>query len=793
MFLRRLAGPLLTGPLLTNRTRVVLSVLAIALGVALGYAIQLINRAAIDEFDHAVRVLSGESDLTVRGARRGFSESVYPLLASRPEVRSASPMLEISARLAGRGDDGDFRSLDVLGVDIFRAVRIQPQLMVESVRRLDVLRADAVFLSPSAMQWLGLRTGDPLVFQVGTGRVQLRVAGRLPGAGAKQRIAVMDIAAAQKHFDRIGLINRMELRLAPAADIAAVAQRLQLLLPAGIYVEPPQTVAQTAVAMTRAYRVNLNVLALVALFTGGLLVFSTQALSVVQRRSQLALLRVLGVTQSGLVKLLVAEAALLGAAGSLLGLLLGLAGARLVLGSFGPDLGAGMFSGMQAQLTFEPVAALLFMLLGILAAVCGSAAPALEAARAAPAAALKAGDETRLFQRLTPVFPALLLLAAGAGSAFLPPVAGLPLFGYVSIALLLLGTIALVPRAAVTVLSRLPSPRRIEFALGLAQLRAAPGQAMVSLASVVAAVSLAASVAIMVISFRTSLENWLEHILPGEMFVRTSGQGETAFLSPAMQMLVSSVAGVRRVEFLAGQRIQLEPGHPPVTLLAREVDPRDPGRVLSLVGDVAEPHRDTPAVWISETVADVYRYRVGDVVQLPIGGRDVAVAVAGVWRDYARMNGALMMTLETYRELTGNDQVADAQLWLEDGADSEAVRRALRAVLPEEEVEISLPNELRQESLRIFDRTFAVTYALEAVAIVIGLAGLSASFSWVMSVVLIDVVNRQSFHWSMDVYLPWSGLAAFAGAMLAAAVAAAVASARRAVAGEAVRAVREDW
>jgi len=835
----RMAAPLLIGPLLANRTRVVLSVLAIALGVALGYAIQLINRAAIDEFGQAVRMLSGESDLSVRGARSGFSETDYPLLASQSEVRTASPMLEISARLTGRDEDGDFRSLDVLGIDIFRAARIQPNLMVESDRRLDVLRADAVFLSPSAMQWLGLNIGDSLAFQVGTDRIEVRVAGRLPAAGLNQRLGVMDIAAVQKHFGRIGLLNRIELRLVPGTSVSDTAQRLQALLPAGVYVEPPQTIAQTAIAMTRAYRVNLNVLALVALFTGGLLVFSTQALSVVQRRSQLALLRVLGVTRRGIVLLLVAEATLLGAAGSLLGLLLGLAGARLVLGSFGPDLGAGMFSGMQAQLTFEPVAALLFMALGILAAVSGSAAPALEAARAAPAQALKAGDETRAFQRLTPVLPGVLLLVAGVASAFLPPVAGLPLFGYCSIAMLLLGTIVLMPRVTVVVFSRVPLPRRIELALGLAQLRAAPGQAMISLASVVAAVSLAASVAIMVISFRTSLENWLEHILPGDMFVRTSGQGETAYLSPRMQLLVSGVPGVRRVEFLAGQRIQLEPSRPPVTLLARDIDPRDPGRVLSLVGDSIGLIRGPPPVWISEFVADVYGHQAGDIMQLPIGGNRVGVTVAGIWRDYARMNGAVMMTLDTYRDLTGSDHVADAQLWLEDGADTEAVRRALLAALPEDGVEISLPNDLRQQSLTIFDRTFAVTYALEAVAIVIGLAGLSASFSaltlarrrefgmlrhigftrgqilrmlafegalvsvlglaiglllgWLMSIVLIDVVNRQSFHWSMDVYFPWTGLGLFGVAMLAAAILAAVTSARRAVAGEAVRAVREDW
>ena len=830
---------LLAGPLLINRTRVLLSVLAIALGVALGYAIALINRAAVDEFGQAVRVVSGESDLTVRGARRGFPESVYPLLARQPEVEVASPMLEFGARIADRGDRSEQRSLDIIGLDVFRAARVQPQLVGQSETPLDVLQGDALFLSASAMQWLGLRVGDRIAFQVGTERVELRIAGLLSAAQVGQRIGVMDIGAAQKHFDRIGYLNRIELRLAPGVPVASAVQQIQALLPAGVYVEPPQLVSQTAVAMTRAYRVNLNVLALVALFTGGLLVFSTQALSIVQRRSQLALLRVLGITRRGLLALLMGEAAVLGCAGSLLGLLLGYVGARLIVRLVGADLGAGIFADLHASLSFEPAAALLFVLLGIFAAVCGSLAPALEAAHAAPAQALKAGDEMRMFQRLTPFLPGLLLLIAAAASALGPPLHGLPLFGYVSIALLLLGTIALMPRTIVAVLSRLPLPGRVEYALGLAQLRAAPGQAMVSLASVVAAVSLAASVAIMVISFRTSLENWLEHILPGDMFVRTSGYGETAYLSPQLQTLVSSIPGVRSVEFLAGQRIRLEPSRPPVTLLAREIDPRDPGRALSLVSDIVIPRASQLPVWISEITADNYGYTLGEIVELPISGERVPLLIAGIWRDYARMNGAVMIRLEDYRKLTGNDDVADAQLWLEQGADAAAVRQALLAALPSGAVEISLPNELRAESLSVFDRTFAVTYALEAVAIVIGLAGLSASFSaltlarrrefgmlrhvgflraqivrmlafegalvstlglvvglllgWVMSVVLINVVNRQSFHWSMDVHLPWAGLGIFALVMLAAATLAAVSSARRAVAGEAVRSVREDW
>lgn len=825
---------LLIGPLLANRTRFLLSVLAIALGVSLGYAIQLINRAAVDEFGHAVRVLSGESDLTVLGPRNGFDEAVYPLLARLPDVAVASPMLEISARL-----DGMDESLDIVGVDIFRAARIQPLLIPQTKDRFDVLRGDAIFLSQAALQWLGRKPGETIAFQIATDRVVLRIAGVLPAVSPGQRLGVMDIAAAQAQFRRMGVVNRVELRLAPGAVAEETVSELQTLLPAGVYVELPQTVSKTAIAMTRAYRVNLNVLALVALFTGGLLVFSTQALSVVQRRTQLALLRVLGVTRRGLVMLLLGEAVTLGVVGSLLGLVLGFLGARAIVGTIGADLGAGVFSDLRAQLSFEPLAALFFTVVGIVAALCGSLAPALEAARAAPARALKAGDEVHLFQRLTAVTPGILTLVAGGASAFLPPVGGLPLFGYISIALLLLGTIALMPRVTVLVFARLPLPRRSEFALGLAQLRGAPGQAMVSLASVVAAVSLATAVAIMVISFRTSLENWLEHILPGEMFVRTSGYGDTAYLTPEIQARIAAVPGVRRVEFLAGQRIQLEPAHPQITLIGRDVDPHDPGRILSLVSDAIEPDPQLPPVWISEIVADVYAYRLGDVIDLPLSGKQVPVRVSGIWRDYARMNGAIMMTLDSYRALSGNQNVADAQLWLDANADVEAVRRSLQAGLPAAGVEISLPNELRGESLAIFDRTFAVTYALEAVAIVIGLAGLSASFSalalarrrefgmlrhigftrgqiarmlgfegalvsalgivvglllgWVMSVVLIDVVNRQSFHWSMDIHMPWSGLALFALAMLVAAVSAAVISARRAAAGEAVRAVREDW
>src|SRR5690242_20272137 len=266
---------LLLAPFQQHPGRLALSVLAIALGVALGYAVQLINQAAINEFAAAVQTLSGEADLVVRGQGSGFDESLYPRLAALPEVAVASPVVEVDARLPGRREP-----LKVLGVDVFRAVRIQPFLAGrEPGERLDFLRPDRVFLSAAAAAWLGLKKDDSLSVQVGLRVISLRVAG-IVGEGRRQRLAFADIGAAQALFGRPGSLNRIDLRLRPGADPEFLAARVRLELPPGTVIERPEADVERGETPSRAYRVNLNVLALVALFTGGLLVFSTQALAV---------------------------------------------------------------------------------------------------------------------------------------------------------------------------------------------------------------------------------------------------------------------------------------------------------------------------------------------------------------------------------------------------------------------------------------------------------------------------------------------------------------------------------
>ncbi len=403
----RLALALFLGPVRQSKGRLALSLAAIALGVALGYAVQLVNQSAINEFSQAVQTLSGTADLEIRGPRAGFDEALYPRLARLPEVAVASPVLEVDVRLGGRSE-----RLRVLGVDVFRAGLVQPQLAATTVGdSLDTLRPDTIFLSPAAANGLGVKEGDTVTVQTGRGEVRLRVAGLTRADGT--RFGLVDIAAAQTALDRLGRINRVDLRLRPGVDIEAFRRRLEADLPAGVLAERPEASVKRAATLSRAYRVNLNVLALVALFTGGLLVFSTQALSVVRRRTQLALLRALGLKGRGLVALVLAEGLVLGIVGAGLGLALGYALAQTVVDLVGADLGAGWFRGLRPALRVDAAWALVFFALGVAVALLGTLAPALEAARTPTAAALKAGDEERVFERLRPVWPGLAVDCGG--------------------------------------------------------------------------------------------------------------------------------------------------------------------------------------------------------------------------------------------------------------------------------------------------------------------------------------------------------------------------------------------
>jgi putative ABC transport system permease protein len=273
-------------------------------------------------------------------------------------------------------------------------------------------------------------------------------------------------------------------------------------------------------------------------------------------------------------------------------------------------------------------------------AALGSYIPRARLRGAQPAAALKAGDEQQAFARLRSPMPGVILLATGAALTALPPIAGLPIAGYAAIALLLIGTLLLLPRIAASALARVPRPRAFAGALAIDQLRGAGGQAGVSLATIVASVSLMVSMAIMVASFRQSLDDWLVRVLPADVYVRAGPSGDSAYLSPREQRALAAIPGVAAIAFLRVQSLVLDPAQPRVSLLARDMPRDDPGSALPLVGETHPSPKRGPAAGVDQRIGGRSdRLDARHARAAADRGQSGPFTVAGLWRDYARQQG----------------------------------------------------------------------------------------------------------------------------------------------------------
>ena len=350
------------------------ALLAVMLGVALAFSVHLINASALSEFSAAVRSVNGEPDFELRAQRGGFDEALYARVAAHPDIAVASPVIEIDTYAVDTA--GQRVPLRLLGLDALVAGAVSPALLPHASddgSRYAALLPDAVFLNPAAREALG--TAGDLRLQTPSGSAVLSVRGTVSAPGAA--LAVMDIAGAQATFGWLGRLSRIDVRLAAGADRDRVVAALAL--PDGVRAAAPDEAAQRVSNVSRAYRVNLTVLALVALFTGAFLVFSILSLSVAKRQAQFALLGVLGLTGRERLGLVVAESALLGAVGSGLGLLLGTALAATALKLLAGDLGGGYFPGVAPTLRLDATSALVYGALGIAAALVGGWVPARSA------------------------------------------------------------------------------------------------------------------------------------------------------------------------------------------------------------------------------------------------------------------------------------------------------------------------------------------------------------------------------------------------------------------------------
>ena len=816
-----------------------MAVVAIAVGVALGFAVHLVNGSALTSFGQAIRTVNGAADLQIKSAGPlGLDETLYGRIAMVEGVADASPVVMLKA-VDARGE-----AFALLGLDVIRAANVTPTTIGIGAAGPgtggdDWFADDTLFLSRAALAAAGLKVGDSMPVSANGFTRTMVVRGILAAVADGRRLAVIDIAAAQTRFGRLGRIDRIDLKLAEGADADAVRKRLLAMLPTGALLSDSDDQATQSDALSRAYRVNLDMLALVALLTGSFLVYATQSLSVARRLQAFALLRTLGMQKRGVTALVAIEGALAGVVGAILGLLLGYGLAIGALAFLGGDLGGGYFGDAPPALVFAPTAALVFFALGMAAAIGGSIIPALQGARAAPAVALKnVGDA------IDPRTPAKLwlslgLVTMGIGAAFMPAVARLPLFGYLSVGLLLAAGIATIPaiaRLLLTPLAKRPSGA-FGFDLAVQHLQGAPGAAATALSGIVASTALMIAMAVMVTSFRGAVDEWLGDVLSGDLYLR-SDPGSGGF-DLAAQRTLTQVSGVRQIVFSRQVPLALAADRPPMELIARPILPAM--EAMTLVGKPVFVPPGVVPVWLSEPAARLLGRAAGDAINLPLG-HGQRFAVAGIWRDYARQQGSIAIESEDYNRLTGDTARDAAMIVIAPGMKAADVGRALIGSLPlalRQRVQTAEPSVLRRFALTLFDRSFAITYLLEAVAIVVGLAGVAATASaqalartrefgmlrhigvgprqiiamlgWEgallglvgsvsgvllgigLSQVLIHVVNPQSFNWTMSTRFPFALMASVIGALVLAAALTAMLAGRRAVSIDAVRAVRDDW
>jgi putative ABC transport system permease protein len=370
---------------------------------------------------------------------------------------------------------------------------------------------------------------------------------------------------------------------------------------------------------------------------------------------------------------------------------------------------------------------------------------------------------------------------------------------------------------------------------------------------VVASLSLAVALTVMVSSFRGSILEWLDSVLPADLYARTatgSAAADSVFLERSVVAQAAALPGVLRVEAIRVAQVTMDPRRPAVVVVSRPLD--DAQRQLPLVGRLADrpdapgasataPNAPPPVpVYVSEAIVRLYALQPGERFALPLpDGREVEAWVRGVWRDYARQHGAVVIDERTFQSLTGDDRLNDLAFWLEPQVDPATVKTAVRRLAPDAGLEFATAREIRDVSLRIFDRSFAVTYWLQAVAIGIGLFGIAASFSaqvlarrkefgllrhlglrrrevlqlvaaegavWsamgallglalglAVSVVLVHVVNPQSFNWTMPMRPPWDRLAVLCAAVVVAGTVTAWWAGRAAGRRDLALSVKEDW
>ena len=823
--------------------RSVATIASLAVGVAVVVAIQLANASSVRGFSTALDALAGRTSLEITVPGVGLDELRLADLGWLRQYGLVSPVIDADALLEIAAEDAEpaLEAVRLLGVDILRdrPFRDYPLVdgdtprLVTTQGFLDLLTdPQAVILTRTFAARHGLDVGDPVALVVGERTAPLRVTGILGDEGPAQvldgNFALMDIAAAQWSAGRLGRVDRVDVRLADDIDIERAEPEIAARLPAGITVRRPASRGAEVERMLRAFQFNLTALSLIALIVGLFLVYNTVAVSVITRRNEIGLLRTLGVTRRAVVALFLGEAGALAMLGCALGAPLGWLLAHGAVRLTSSTVSQFWIVSSATVPPLEPRMVGLAFAVGLPLALVAAAAPALEAARLTPLAAVRGDEDLDTRGRLPWRFVTgpLAFFAAGAWLATRGPVGGLPVFGMLAALAVVLGAGMAMPAVLFgfrrTCGAAMARWLRVEGRLAHANLGSAIPRLSISVAALAVSLAMMAAIAIMVGSFRETVVYWVGQTLQADLFISTARQSpaaERGGISDAAEAVVADHPAVEAIDgFLGmdvpygGSTITVGAGRFATRLERGGLQFKAPADgATAMAGAVGRDH-----VVVSEAFSLKYDAGVGDEIDLPTPVGSRPFRVAGVYFDYSSDRGLVVMDTSTFERHYGPDRPSGLTVYLAPGADPETVGDELRAALgPERRLFITTNASLRAAVLRIFDATFAITYALEVIAIGVSLFGMAATLltlvlerrreiamlrlvgadsrqlrrlivieagvlgavtqavglvvGLALSLILIYVINVQSFGWTIQFHLPVGFLAQATVAIVAAA------------------------
>ena len=851
--------------------RAMLSIAGVALGVMASVGIGTANIQVLRSFEQGVTTVAGPATLEISGHDLGVDESAITAVRAVEGVVSAAPVIEESVVVVQGEPRG--QALQILGLDLLAEVGMRgfeiPQANTE-VALEALLAPDALYLGRQVAADWNLGVGSIVEVTAGGRLVRLRVVGLIHNQAARSslwdRLAIMDIAAAQLLFQSIGRLDRIELVTTPDRPLDDIVASVRAVLPPHLVVQRPAQRTKQVENMVWAFQLNLSVMSWVGLLVGMFLIYNTIAFAVAQRRREIGIYRALGMTERRVAGLFLVEAGLLGLLGGLLGGLGGVWLARILVSLvsrtitdlYAPVASGGLTLSMD-MLAFMAVAK--GVLLGTVVSMVGALGPSVEAGRTVTVRALAPGDYESTHQLRAGLcgWMSLVLLVVAGLCSLMGPVGDLPFFGYLATICLLGALSSLAPLCIQALGMRRPRQESKTMMLGgslrlIAADQAArhPGRNAVTVSALMVGLSIMIGVAVMVRSFRDTVEIWVDETVMADLIVapqswlqgKQAGQASRA-LPGTWRSTLAAIDGIAAVDTL--REVYVDVAGQPVALVSRDLRLHaQRSRYLMLHGDSSaalQRAAETGGVLLSEVLANRLRLHDGDKVSITTPAGPTAASVEGIFYDYATDGGKIVMDRTWYQRQWHDDRVTVFSIYLAAGADAEHVRQSIMTHVAGLGG-VTVPplvirnHELRQEILEIFDRSFLLTYVLEAIAVLVAILGivntlvtavlerrrefatlraLGASTRQVerlvlweaaylgligavlgvvggllLALVLIHVINKQSFGWTIQMTVPGGVILQAVGIALTAALVAGYWPARWAARQPVVEGLREE-